>query len=509
MKSILIFALLFTTTYSQAIINDNKKITSSAEEIEKINQKFNHLNGIKKVPTIIKKSEWSDILMNWQGETHEEYTYENNRVKSVITYNYNKTDTLSRLTLSYNTDSLLLFYYDEIYVGNGTFEPYERINYIYENNNAKMTATKESYSKVSNIWYPETKLIDEKINNGETIRSVKYYYSLNEWRGLSGTSHTIKKLNSTSSKASEIIDSLLNFDTGEYEILKKESRVYDANENAILIVFSENNGGIFQTAKTDSIYYVNNIPSERVSYKYTIDGFAYKFQKQTNMVWKNYNSTIDINDNFLKDYTLYIYSQLSWLPKHKFNIVYTDAFGSNILLQEEYVSNSWIPLYRATQKFNKNNLATFECRERFDRVNWDTVTGFQSDYLYDLNDNIIENTQTIFNGLTFTWQKTYKYEYSNFITISTGITSTSIKTLQSRLYPNPSTNGSVNINVNLEAASALSIKVTDMKGSIVYTDERNVGKGLNTIELKNLEQGMYIVELNTEYGISKAKLVVQ
>lgn len=508
MKAILFFAGLFITITSQAFTNDYKQSTNTPTELGEINQKYNNFSGTKRVPTVVKKSEWSDNLTNWQGETREEYTYENNRVKNVITFNYDKTDTLSRLTLNYNTDSFLLSYYLETYVGNGTFEPKERINYIYENNNAKMTATKETYSAFSNSWYPETKLIDEKINNGETIRSVKYYYSLNEWRGLSGTSHTIKKLNSTSSKASEIIDSLLNFDTGEYEILKKESRVYDANENAILIVFSENNGGIFQTAKTDSIYYVNNIPSERVSYKYTIDGFAYKFQKQTNMVWKNYNSTIDINDNFLKDYTLYIYSQLSWLPKHKFNIVYTDAFGSNILLQEDYVSNSWIPLYRATQKFNSNKLAIYECRERFDPVNWDTISGFQSDFLYDLNNNIIENSQMFYNELTSKWQKTYKYEYSDFVTISTGLSST-YKTINARLYPNPSTNGNVSINVNLEAASELSIKISDLKGSVVYTDKKELGKGISTLELKNLKQGMYVVELSTELGVSRTKLIVQ
>ncbi len=81
--------------------------------------------------------------------------------------------------------------------------------------------------------------------------------------------------------------------------------------------------------------------------------------------------------------------------------------------------------------------------------------------------------------------------------------------METKLFPNPSSNGNVSLQVNLLEASALNIKITDMKGSVVYTDDRKLGKGLNTVELKNLEQGIYIVELNTEYGISIAKLVVQ
>ena len=60
----------------------------------------------------------------------------------------------------------------------------------------------------------------------------------------------------------------------------------------------------------------------------------------------------------------------------------------------------------------------------------------------------------------------------------------------------------------MEAASALSIKITDLKGSVVYTDVRELGEGMNTIELHGLQQGLYVVVLSSEYGVARVKLAV-
>ncbi len=61
----------------------------------------------------------------------------------------------------------------------------------------------------------------------------------------------------------------------------------------------------------------------------------------------------------------------------------------------------------------------------------------------------------------------------------------------------------------MESASELSIKVTDLKGSVVYTNRKELGEGLNTVELSGLQQGLYLVELITEYGVARTKLIVR
>jgi hypothetical protein len=147
--------------------------------------------------------------------------------------------------------------------------------------------------------------------------------------------------------------------------------------------------------------------------------------------------------------------------------------------------------------------------ERYDATTseWNINNADSSTLVYDSNNNIIELAKVRYNSLLNFWENTEKQEYFDFITISTGL-NTSKNTLEVKLFPNPSANGKVSVNINMEVASELSIKITDLKGSVVYIDVRNLGKGLNTVELSGLQQGMYVVEMSTEYGVARTKLAV-
>lgn len=517
MKFTFLLALLsfsltsFATTNKEFTFSSkaHKRANYKASELELINQKYNKFQNQQQVPTIVKNYGWSDSLMNWEGESREEFTYENNLLKTVLTFDINKTDTISRLTLTYNADKYLLFYFLEVYSETGEFIPQTRIYYEYENNYNKMTVTSEVFVPSFNQWIPNTKFSEEKINNGETSRTTNYIYFGGTWSVGSGYSYTIKKLNNNTSKVSDYIDSILNTNLGQYEFYYKESRVYDANENAVAIVYTENVNGTIKTTEIDSIYYVNNVMSELVIS--LIDfGVQQKVYKFSDLVWQSYHPNNDISENKVKDYVGYAYTGSTWRFNDRSTTTFTDNFGSNIVLSEEYLANNWVFAERTTQEFNRKAYLIFDRLEKYNRSEsrWDTSSAFRNIVLYDVNDNIAEIAQSRYNPFILAWENTEKQEYSNYITITTGINS-AVKTIETHLYPNPSTNGSVNINVNLEAASALTIKVSDMKGSVVYTDERNVGKGLNTIELKNLRQGMYVVELSTELGVSITKLIVQ
>jgi hypothetical protein len=56
---------------------------------------------------MIKNHGWSDTLMNWEGESREEYTFANNKIVSLYTFNIDRTDTISILTLTYDADNYL------------------------------------------------------------------------------------------------------------------------------------------------------------------------------------------------------------------------------------------------------------------------------------------------------------------------------------------------------------------------------------------------------------------
>ncbi len=475
-------------------------------ELDKLTKQANNFQN---VPTMIKNYGWSDSLMNWEGTSREEYTYNNDRIVSIYNYNIDRTDTFGKGSNTYDANGYLTFYYYENYLGNGEYQPQTRMFYEYTNNYKKVTITTEFYNFVVSAWVPVNRFSQEKINNGETSRIVNFFYTPGGWTEISGYSYTIRRLNSNSSKISEYVDSILNTNLGMYEFYAKESRVYDANENAIAIVYTENVNGTVKTTEIDSIYYVNNVPSELVIA--VVDfGAPKKIYKYSNLVWQNYNTNKDINENRLTDHVGYTYFGNSWRLNDRSSTTFLDVFGSTILLNEEYRSNNWVPVDRSTQRFNFRGYKILDKFEQYD-VNaskWNINTADSSTLTYDANNNITSLAKSRYNPLLTSWENTTKQEYFDYITISTGL-NTSKNTLEAKLYPNPSSNGTVFVNVNSEAASTLNIKITDMKGSVVYTDESNVGRGLNTIELNGLQHGLYMVVLSSEYGVARAKLIVQ
>jgi hypothetical protein len=475
-------------------------------ELEKITKKF---KNFEQVPTMIKNYGWSDSLNAWEGESREEITYANDKIVSIYTFDIDRTDTISRLTLTYNPDNYLQFYFFEYYLGNGEYVPQTRIYYEYENNYAKMTVTNELFNYITNVWIPNTRFSEEKINNGETSRITNFFYLPGGWSEVSGYSYTIRKLNNNSSKVSEYIDSILNTNLSRYEFFYRESRVYDANENAIAIVYSENINGTIETTEIDSISYINNTPSKLTIYLVE-NNIARRIYKYDNMNWLNYNSNLDLNENTLTDYTGFLSSSNLWFPNDRLSTSFTDNFGSSIALVENYVNNTWTPVERSTKNFNSRAYLLLSQDEKYDATDskWEINTAYSRNVVYDISNNIIELSQARYNTILEIWENTEKEEFFDFITISTGIKNYK-NTFEMLLYPNPSTNGSVNINVNLEAASALTIKVVDLKGSIVYTDKKELGKGLNTVELGGLQQGLYVVELKTEFGVVRTKLAVR
>ncbi len=199
-----------------------------------------------------------------------------------------------------------------------------------------------------------------------------------------------------------------------------------------------------------------------------------------------------------------------WGPEERFSTTFPDANGTFIELTEVYNSNSvWMNKEKFSEFYDANNNEVEYLKEEFNNQTnvWEVYNGEKHFYKYDANNKKIEkyNEELQPSGL---YEKSVKYEYFDFITVALGV-NTNKNTIEAKLFPNPSTNGNASIQVNLLEASSLTTKVSDLKGSIIYSDKRLVGKGLNTIEINNLEQGVYVVELSTRYGINRTKLVVK
>ena len=81
--------------------------------------------------------------------------------------------------------------------------------------------------------------------------------------------------------------------------------------------------------------------------------------------------------------------------------------------------------------------------------------------------------------------------------------------LSLKIYPNPS-QGIVNIQFNSTDNNALSIKVIDMLGNIIVSDyiEKSVGLYYTQYDISELPKAVYFIQLETEKGMVKRKLIL-
>ena len=77
------------------------------------------------------------------------------------------------------------------------------------------------------------------------------------------------------------------------------------------------------------------------------------------------------------------------------------------------------------------------------------------------------------------------------------------------LFPNPSTNGFINLSMKAEDRADLQINVVNMLGQVVYTENRNqfVGTYNEKIDLSNLATGVYSIQIRLGDGIYVARFI--
>jgi hypothetical protein len=230
-----------------------------------------------------------------------------------------------------------------------------------------------------------------------------------------------------------------------------------------------------------------------------------------NITWNGtYNPDIDLFENQPTSYLMNMNNNNIWVLAGRFTTIYPDNYGSQIQLEEVYENNVYIPdnKYSTINDFNFHLIE--ESNQAYDAATstWTVNYGNQYTYQYDVNNRIIEYISKQRYNMDTAYINNQKMEYSNFINVVAGVNYSS-NTLEVKLYPNPSENGNVNINLNLEKASNISISVMDINGRKVSSQDVNLGTGLNTVQLTNLNAGLYFVEIVSDYGVSKSKLIVK
>lgn len=94
--------------------------------------------------------------------------------------------------------------------------------------------------------------------------------------------------------------------------------------------------------------------------------------------------------------------------------------------------------------------------------------------------------------------------------VPTGIADLNSGDVTISIYPNPN-NGSFTVNCSTEKTEKVSMKLFDLMGRVVYSNDSKINSGLSTINIniENLSKGIYTFAVVTETGKTTQKLVIQ
>ena len=91
--------------------------------------------------------------------------------------------------------------------------------------------------------------------------------------------------------------------------------------------------------------------------------------------------------------------------------------------------------------------------------------------------------------------------------VSVGIANINNEKLEYSIYPNP-TKESVTIGWNATSADKAQVSIADVSGKVVYNGVATMN-GATTINVSNLQSGLYFLNISSDMGNSTQKLIIK
>lgn len=489
--------------------NTHQKIKQSIPDFG-----FKKSNALVYVPTIEKYSQWLLDSAQWMELYALGSTYSNNNVEVRYQLSYDLADTFMRVTFSYDANNRLTGTMQSSYDSmTGTYTDIQRqtVTYSTVNNIFNTHYYVENYDMMTSSWVPYVRYVTGVDDRGNEVKVLYEIYENNAWVIQGGYSGKYTYLGNTR-KIVEYVDSAYNQQTMQMEVSFREFRTYNANNQVLDISMFEFDGTSLELEEVDSIFYdMQGLPvTLLVTVPDGMSGNLLPIYKLDNLNWGGmFNTVGDIYENQPVGYTEASYDGSVWTNESRYTLSFPDNNGSTIELYEAYDNNNFVPEERESfiNDAKKNPIEmTYETYDAQSST-WTIMNSSKEVYQYDVNNNITEDISMYYDAMSGTYMNGSKAEFENYVSIVAGVTANK-NTIDTKLYPNPSSDGRVKINVNMEQSSDINIQVMNLNGKLISNERKELGKGLNTLEINHLTHGVYFVVITTDFGVSRTKLIV-
>jgi hypothetical protein len=501
--TLVVALLLATAAFSQNSMNKGAKAASILKR--STSDRIDGMSNLSKSEFALKdnKQSWYDnfffshdadtiVIHNWDKERNlfehfirETYVKKDGKINMIVreipwensylavekeTYNYTKTGMISEI---------IVHFWD---ISSNLWKPASKIEYIYDDFGNKTLEVNSQWNSNLNNWQAYFKFSVKFVSNSNCspLLIEAYYWSLFH-------------------------------DENIWHPSFREEYIYDKSGKLTLMIYSIPDGQEFiETQKEVYIYKDNSdIFTGAIILNYYNDEWVVDF-KIDDIKWHCFKNRLP------ETYTLFISDDLDgwkndentdWMPFLRSNYTYHSELNVETYYIEEITFGyDWQSYFRRVTTYNSSNFRTryLEQFNTFGWESWQTDYGYSFDGMYNEKGQPLNVILSVYDLWEEQWENRYNFEfrYKKDIPSSTAELSTN---QFAKLHPNPSSNYTL-LTLN-NPSSNVEVEFFSLKGQLVKSFVVPVNINEKSIDISNLNNGVYLVRLRMGGFIQTTKLV--
>ena len=465
--------------------------------------------GLKKIPALVKTTSTFLKTNEVRSSIAERRVYVNNLEKQYIRMNYAMTDTEYRTTNYYDKNGYLVQDRTEEYLNQLHRLGFtRRSRYYYSDNYRNLCRVNEYSNGYGTYWFDNYKhtILKDLNNNVIFDGGETYNYDFHEWDS-SFTKYVYDYFPGTTliqNKTELWYIGNNNYRTKyqsrfEYDSLNRIVKLSDYRLNP------DNNTWEFDYFTTYAYQQNDENPFTIITNTLNADTI-YRSLRCDSLRWTYFDKTVPMTADFIrsanqihKQNVLAYDMQIKWADNGYWEMIYKNKLTD--IDNNGSTKSSYYSIYNnknvlTTNVFVIKNPAGLIEVEYFEKFDTTTKTWSNFDlasYTYQYNaDNTLMECIKVKDGYR------HRYEYSDYIEISTGIDNEELSNIT--LYPNPSTDGIFYVNI----PNAERIELYNLQGQFI----RELTIEDFKIEINNVPNGLYSLVIYTNKGISRTKIAI-